>query len=115
MVDVKEDKKNLSTKSKEKEPKPKKPIPTYDQIEDNVYDRIETYATRFIIISLVGVVIGVIGIVYGVLNVFFLGTTFQDIFVALGVFIGVGAIVASIVLLVWGLFWRRKVENKSIM
>ena len=102
-------------KEKKDRAKPKKPLPTWEEVEDRVYERIEYYATRFIIMSVIGVVIGVIGLVYGILNVVFLGTTFQDIFVALSVFIGVGAIVISVVLLAWGMFWRAKVENKTII
>ena len=105
----------IKVKEKKEKPKKEKPLPSWQDIEDKVYNRIEFYATRFIIMSVIGVVIGVIGLVYGILNVIFLGTTFQDIFVALSVFIGVGAIVISIVLLVWGIFWRNKVEHRSII
>ena len=108
---------NEESKSKEKQDKikVKKPVPTWDQIQDKVYDSIEFYATRFIIISVIGVVIGMIGLIYGILNIVFLGTTFTDIFVALSVFIGVGAIVISLVLLIWGIFWRGKVEKRTII
>jgi hypothetical protein len=44
-----------------------------------------------------------------------LGGQIVQISVFLGLFIGFGALVASIVLLLWGVFWRRRVENKKIL
>lgn len=108
---------------------------------EQVYGRINWYATRFIIFSVVGMVVGVIGIIYGVLAYYFLvnplttinpvtvaiyyeinpamiftlkTSGLQEISVFLGVFIGIGSIVASLVLLAWGIFWRRKVDAHSI-
>jgi len=115
--------------TKEKEPKERRPAPSYEKITEQVYSSLQWYATRFIIISVIGMVIGVGGLIYGVLSYYFLvnpteilltgiftGKTsgLQDISVFLGIFIGIGAIAASLVLLVWGIFWRGKVENRSI-
>ncbi|MFX0163150.1 MAG: hypothetical protein ACFE68_07485 [Candidatus Hodarchaeota archaeon] len=99
-----------STKSK----KVKHPIPSWEEIIDRVYAQIEWYATRFIIIAVLGVVVGFIALIYGILNIYFLEGDVEDISVFLGIFIGVGALVASIVLLVWGRFWRKKVEERTI-
>jgi hypothetical protein len=99
------------TKTKQKV---KKPRPTYEQVTEHVYERIYWYATRFIITSVVGVVVGVIGLVYAGLMIIAFTLPLQDISVFLGVFIGVGALVVSLILLGWGSFWRRKVENRSI-
>jgi len=115
---------SMSKKEKEVKKPSKRPIPTWEEITDQVYSKIMWYATRFIIFSIVGVVVGFIAIIYGILAMYFVAPTIltlipnasplQDFSVFLGVFIGVGAIAASIVLLVWGLFWRRKVDNRSI-
>ncbi|RDE10696.1 MAG: hypothetical protein C4K49_12715 [Candidatus Thorarchaeota archaeon] len=93
---------------------PKRDIPTWEQITQNVYDRIEWYATRFIVISTVGVVIGFIALVYGALAVVYFEQNLQVASVFLAAFVGIGALVASAVLLVWGVFWRKKVETRSI-
>jgi uncharacterized membrane protein len=99
----------------EKVQKIKKPKSvTWEGVTQKVYDRIEWYATRFIIISTVGVVIGFIALVYGGIAYVFTPATLQDASVFLAVFVGVGAIVASIILLAWGVFWRKKVETRSI-
>ncbi len=99
----------------EKAPKTKKPkIVSWDAITQKVYDRIEWYATRFIILSTVGVVIGFVALVYGGIAYVFTPATLQDASVFLAVFVGLGAIVASLILLVWGVFWRRKVEARNI-
>ncbi|MDH4213864.1 MAG: hypothetical protein OEV85_08080 [Candidatus Thorarchaeota archaeon] len=99
----------------EKVQKIKKPkTVTWEGVTQKVYDRIEWYATRFIIISTVGVVIGFIALVYGGIAFVFTAASLQDVSVFLAVFIGVGAIVASIILLAWGVFWRKKVETQSI-
>ena len=87
---------------------------SWEGVTKKVYDRIEWYATRFIIMSTVGVVIGFIALVYGGIAYVFTDATLQDATVFLAVFVGVGAIVASIILLAWGVFWRKRVENKSI-
>ena len=104
--------------STEKEKKPKKsakkPTPTWDEVAQHVYERIYWYATRFIIFSVVGVVIGVIGLVYSALMIIALGIPLGEISVFLGVFIGAGALVVSVILLGWGSFWRKKVDNRSI-
>jgi hypothetical protein len=92
----------------------KKPL-TWEQIQNQVYEKIELYATRFIIFSLVGVVVGVVGLVYGILNMLFLQTHLQDLGVLISVFIGLGAIVVSAILLLWGLFWRGKAESRTII
>ncbi|MBS7248637.1 MAG: hypothetical protein QXN15_08560 [Candidatus Jordarchaeales archaeon] len=121
--------------------KTRRPIPRWEDIVEQVYGRINWYATRFIIFSVVGMVVGVIGIIYGVLAYYFLvnplttinpvtvaiyyeinpamiftlkTSGLQEISVFLGVFIGIGSIVASLVLLAWGIFWRRKVDAHSI-
>ncbi|WXG41767.1 MAG: hypothetical protein WED07_13555 [Candidatus Freyarchaeum deiterrae] len=99
-----------------------------NKIADQVYNRIEWYATRFIIVSIVGVVIGVAAIIYGSLAYYFIvanplaltiessfKTPFQDLSVFLGSFIGIGSLAASLVLWGWGIFWRRKVENRGIL
>jgi hypothetical protein len=92
-----------------------------DKVVEHVYSRLDWYATRFIYVSIVGVVVGVIAIVYAVLTYFStssfslsLTSAWQNIFVFLGIFIGIGALAASAVLLVWGMFWRRRVENRRI-
>jgi len=104
--------------STEKEKKPKKSAkkhtPTWDEVAQHVYERIYWYATRFIIFSVVGVVIGVIGLVYSALMIIALGIPLGEISVFLGVFIGAGALVVSVILLGWGSFWRKKVDNRSI-
>lgn len=87
---------------------------TWEQVTQKVYDRIEWYATRFIIMSTIGVVIGFIALVYGGIAYVFTPATLQDASVFLAVFVGVGAIVASLILLAWGLFWRKKVEIRNI-
>jgi hypothetical protein len=99
----------------EKVQKIKKPkTVNWENITQKVYDRIEWYATRFIIVSTVGVVVGFIELVYGGIAYVFTPATLQDASVFLAVFVGIGAIVASIILLAWGVFWRKKVETKSI-
>ncbi|MHA3964263.1 MAG: hypothetical protein AM325_012085 [Candidatus Thorarchaeota archaeon SMTZ1-45] len=87
---------------------------TWEAVTQKVYDRIEWYATRFIIMSTVGVVIGFIALVYGGIAYVFTPATLQDASVFLAVFVGVGAVVASLILLAWGLFWRKKVEMRNI-
>jgi hypothetical protein len=99
---------------KEKKPKPKHKVDSWEHISNNVYGKIEWYATRFMLIGTIGVVIGFIGIVYALLNFVFFGSVIQDLNVILGVFIGLGALVASFVLLGWGIFWRKKAEEKTI-
>ncbi|MFX1563217.1 MAG: hypothetical protein ACFFDP_07910 [Promethearchaeota archaeon] len=99
------------TKSKQKV---KKPRPTWEEVTEHVYERILWYSTRFILTSIVGVVVGVIGLVYAGLMIIALGVPLGNISVFLGVFIGVGALVVSLILLAWGGFWRKKVENRSI-
>lgn len=127
--------------SRGRERKAKRPTPQWEDIAEQVYSKINWYATRFIIFSVVGMVVGVVGIVYGVLAYYFLvnplttlnpvtaaiyyqinpamiftlkTSGFQEISVFLGVFIGIGSIVASLVLLAWGVFWRKKVDARSI-
>jgi ABC-type uncharacterized transport system permease subunit len=85
---------------------------SWDEISDELYRRIEWYASKFITTSVVGVVIGVIGIIYGVVS---LVLVIGPLSVFLGMFVGLGALVASIVLLLWGVFWRRRVESKRIL
>jgi hypothetical protein len=109
---VMEEKPKLKQEKVQKIKKPK--TVTWEGVTQKVYDRIEWYATRFIIISTVGVVIGFIALVYGGIAYVFTDATLQDATVFLAAFVGIGAIVASIILLVWGVFWRRKVETKSI-
>jgi len=87
---------------------------TWEDVTQKVYDRIEWYATRFIIMSTIGVVIGFIALVYGGIAYVFTPATLQDVSVFLAVFIGIGAIVASLILLAWGVFWRKKVEIRNI-
>ena len=101
---------------KEKKPKQliKKPRPSWDEVAEHVYERIYWYATRFIILSVVGVVIGFIGLIYSGLMIIAFGIPLGNISVFLGVFIGVGALVVSMILLGWGSFWRRKVDNRTI-
>ncbi|GEM_PF-2523000 len=121
--------------------KPKRPVPRWEDIAERVYGRLNWYATRFIIFSVIGMVIGVTGLVYGILAYYFLvnplttlnpvtvvlyyqinpllistlkPSGLQETSVFLGVFIGIGAIVASLVLLVWGIFWRKIVDKRSI-
>lgn len=98
--------------------------PSYKDIIEEVYTTINWYATRFILFSIVGMVVGFIALVYGILAMYFINplelflnlnvSALQDISVFLGVFIGFGSIVVSIILLAWGLFWRKKVDNRSI-
>lgn len=109
---VEEGKPKLKQEKTQKIKKPK--MVTWEGVTKKVYDRIEWYATRFIIISTLGVVIGFIALVYGGIAYVFIGATLQETSVFLAVFVGVGAIVASVILLAWGVFWRKKVENRSI-
>ena len=104
----------MSHKEPKKKSAKKRKRVTWDYIADHAYSRIEWYASRFLIFSSVGIVIGFIALVYAVLNMFFLGAQIQDLNVILGVFIGIGSIVASIVLLIWGIFWRRQVEKRQL-
>ena len=104
-------KSNASVPKKEKE----RYIPSsWEEVNTNLYQRIEWYASKFITISVWGVVIGVIGVVYGALSLV-LGSSMSAVSVFLGFFVGFGALIASIVLLLWGVFWRRRVENKKIL
>jgi hypothetical protein len=96
----------------EKHPKERYIPRSWDEISDELYRRIEWYASKFITISVAGVVIGVIGIVYGIVS---LVLVIGALSVFLGLFVGLGALVASLVLLVWGVFWRRRVESKKIL
>jgi hypothetical protein len=109
---VSEEKPKLKQEKTQKIKKPK--TVSWEGVTERVYNRIEWYATRFIIMSTVGVVIGFIALVYGGMAYVFTSATLQDATVFLAVFVGVGAIVASIILLAWGVFWRRKVEDRSI-
>ncbi|MGQ9720440.1 MAG: hypothetical protein ACUVXA_03865 [Candidatus Jordarchaeum sp.] len=98
--------------------------PSYKDIIEEVYTTINWYATRFILFSIVGMVVGFIALVYGILVMYFINPlelllnlnlfALQDVSVFLAVFIGFGSIVVSIILLAWGLFWRKKVDNRSI-
>ncbi|MBS7251235.1 MAG: hypothetical protein KIH08_11715 [Candidatus Freyarchaeota archaeon] len=121
--------------------KSKRPVPRWEEIAEHVYGRLDWYATRFIIFSVIGMVIGVAGLVYGILAYYFLvnplttinpvtvtlyyqinpllistlkPSGLQETSVFLGVFIGVGSLVASLVLLAWGIFWRKIVDARSI-
>ena len=105
---------NSDRQSPPKQPKAKKRIRTWEEVEAHVYDRIYLFATRFIIFSVIGVVFGFISTIYGVLSFIFLGLPLQEITTFIALFIGVGAIAASFILLAWGLFWRKKVENRTI-
>lgn len=96
----------------EKKEKPRYIPQSWDEISGELYRRIEWYASKFITTSVVGVVIGVIGIIYGIVS---LVLNIGALSVFLGMFVGLGALVASIVLLLWGVFWRRRVENKKIL
>jgi len=109
---VSEEKPKLKQEKPQKIKKPK--TVSWENVTQKVYNRIEWYATRFIIISTVGVVIGFIALVYGGIAFVFTAATLQDASVFLAVFVGVGAIVASVILLAWGVFWRKKVEDRSI-
>jgi hypothetical protein len=111
-IPVMEEKPKIKQEKVQKIKKPKSV--NWENITQKVYDRIEWYATRFIIVSTVGVVVGFIALVYGGIAYVFTPATLQDASVFLAVFVGVGAIVASIILLAWGVFWRKKVETKSI-
>jgi hypothetical protein len=104
----------MSHKEQRKKPAKKRKRVTWDTIAERAYSRIEWYASRFLIFSSVGIVIGFIALVYAILNMFFFGSQIQDLNVILGVFLGIGSIVASIVLLVWGIFWRRQVEKRQL-
>jgi len=104
----------MSHKEPKKKAAKKRRRVTWEHIADRAYTRIEWYASRFLILSSVGIVIGFIALVYAVLNMFFFGAHIQDLNVILGVFIGLGSIVASIVLLFWGIFWRRQVEKRQL-
>ena len=104
----------MSHKEPKKKASKKPKRVTWDSIADRAYERIAWYASRFLIFSSVGIVIGFIALVYGVLNMFFFSAQLQDLNVVLGVFIGIGSIVASIVLLAWGFFWRNQAEKRTI-
>jgi hypothetical protein len=111
-IPVTDEKPKLRQEKPQKIKKPK--TVSWEGVTQKVYNRIEWYATRFIIISTIGVVIGFIALVYGGIAYVFTSATLQDATVFLAVFVGVGAIVASIILLAWGVFWRKKVETRSI-
>lgn len=104
----------MSHKEPKKKVSKKRKKITWTSIADQAYDRISWYASRFLIFSSVGIVIGFIALVYGILNMIFFAAQLQDLNVILGVFLGVGSIVASLVLLFWGLFWRRQAEKRTI-
>lgn len=87
---------------------------SWEEVSTNLYQRIEWYASKFITYSVYGVVVGVIGVVYGFVSLA-LGSAASQISTFLGLFIGFGALVASIILLLWGVFWRRRVENQKIL
>ncbi len=117
--------KNVKKLAKHPEKKPdKRPIPKWEDIIEEVYGSIQWYATRFILFSVVGIVVGFIAIVYGILAMYFSTpaqsiltfnySPLQNVSVFLGVFVGVGTIAVSLVLLSWGIFWRKKVDNRSI-
>ncbi|RDE14352.1 MAG: hypothetical protein C4K47_04175 [Candidatus Thorarchaeota archaeon] len=108
----------MSGKSNSDVPKKEKAhyLPSsWDEISNNLYLRIEWYASKFITISVWGVVIGFIGIVYGLLSMWFFGSEISALGTFLGFFVGFGALIASVVLLLWGVFWRRRVENHKIL
>ncbi len=88
--------------------------PQWEDIAERAYDRLSWYATRFMIIGSIGVVIGFVAIVYAILSMVLFGSQLQDFNVFLGSFVGLGAIVASLVLIFWGFFWRRKVDQRTI-
>lgn len=108
------EKRTKDKKTDPAEPKPKRRVATWEDVEDRVYVRLEWYATRYIMISAVGVVLGVVALVYSALSMLFLHTELQNLDVVFGVFLGVGLIIVSLVLLGWGVFWRRKAETRSI-
>ena len=114
MLEKKEKPQNSDRQSPSKKPKAPKRIRTWDEVETHVYERIYLFATRFIIFSVIGVVFGFISTIYGLLSFIFLGLPLQEITTFVALFIGVGAMAASMILLAWGLFWRKKVENRTI-
>ena len=114
MLGKKENPSKSDRQSSPKPPRTPKRIRTWEEVEAHVYERIYLFATRFIIFSVIGVVFGFISTIYGVLSFIFLGLPLQEITTFIALFIGVGAIAASFILLAWGLFWRRKVENRTI-
>jgi uncharacterized membrane protein (DUF485 family) len=100
---------------KERQRAKKEPhLASWSAVRDHVYAQINFYATRFITIAVVGIVVGFIAIVYSAIALLFLSGRVTDITVALGVLIGVGAIVASLILLAWGTFWRRQVDKEKL-
>jgi hypothetical protein len=108
-------KKVRKVKQAKKVKQEKKPrVFTWETLRDHVYARIDFYATRFILISVIGIVVGFIALVYAIIDIAFLSGTLHDITFVLGVMIGVGAIVASLILLVWGMFWRRQVDREKL-
>jgi len=87
---------------------------SWPTVRDRIYARIDFYATRFITIAIVGMVVGFIAIVYSIIDLLFLTGNLLDITVVIGVLIGAGAIVASLILLVWGMFWRGQVDKEKL-
>ncbi len=109
----------MSEKEQKKEAKQQKKaqkrrIVSWEEVTGHVYDRIGYYASRFVLTSVYGVVIGFVVLVYGILNIIFFGIALEDLAVFVAVFIGLGFIVASLIILGWGIFWRKKVDNRSI-
>ncbi len=96
------------------EGRPSKHNVTWDDVAEKSYDRIQYYGSRFLIIGTIGVVIGFIGNVYAFLNIAFFAAVLQDLSVFLGIFVGVGAIVGSIVLLLWGMFLRKQTDERTL-
>lgn len=104
----------MSHKESKKKSSKKRKTLMWEDIADQAYNRIARFASKFLIISSLGIVIGFIALVYASLSMIFFSAQLQDLNVVLGVFIGIGSIVASLVLLVWGLFWRRQAEKRTI-
>nr|MDO8081096.1 hypothetical protein [Candidatus Freyarchaeota archaeon] len=112
-------------KAPKEKPKEKRPRTRYEEITDQVYTKLEWYAKRFIIISVVGMVVGFDGLIYGMFAYYssvnllttilgFQMPPLQDVSVFLGALIGIVSLAISLVLLALGIFWRIKVERRSI-
>ena len=111
--------------SKEK-PKEKRPRTRYEEITDQVYTKLEWYAKRFIIISIVGLIVGFYGLIYGIFAYYssvnplttilgFQMPPLQDLSVFSGAIVGIVSLALSLVLLGLAMFWRIQVGRHDVI
>lgn len=110
--------------SKEKD-KEKLPRTRYEELTDQVYNRIDWFAKRFITISVVGIIVGFEALIYGIFAYYSLANPItailgfqmpplQDLSVFLGIQIGFVSLVLSLVLIILGIFWKIQVKKRTI-